>query len=90
MHEEYPKMMKDQYWNEIFPSELPYTEATKHLQTAPFLGSAQAIEARSLYISKKSTVGSADEQKVPIQLMPMLSDKHRILLEYLYLCTNNL
>lgn len=49
MHQEYPKMMKDQYWNEIFPSELPYTEATKHLQTSPFLGSAQTIE----YINKK-------------------------------------
>lgn len=65
MHEEYPKMMKDQYWNEIFPSELPYTDATKHLQTAPFLGSAQAIEAQSICNIKKSSIiiGSV-EQKV--------------------------
>lgn len=55
MHQEYPKMMKDQYWNEIFPSELPYTEATKHLQTLPFLGSAQAIEADLEYSNKKTT-----------------------------------
>lgn len=57
MHQDYPKMMKDQYWNEIFPLELPYTEATKHLQTAPFLGSAQVIGIRSSdYSTKKSTV----------------------------------
>jgi len=56
MHQEYPEMMRDQYWNEIFPSELPYTEETKHLQITPFLGSAQAIEARTeLYNDKKNT-----------------------------------
>lgn len=64
MHQEYPEMVKDQYWNEIFPSELPYTEETKHLQITPFLGSAQAIEARTEYNDKKSTVSSHDEKMV--------------------------
>jgi len=64
MHQEYPEMVKDQYWNEIFPSELPYTEETKHLQITPFLGSAQAIEARTECNDKKSTVSSYDEKMV--------------------------
>lgn len=66
MHQEYPKMVKDQYWNEIFPSELPYTEETKHLQITPFLGSAQAIEARTEYNDKNNTaaVTSYDEKMV--------------------------
>lgn len=64
MHQEYPEMVKDQYWNEIFPSELPYTEETKHLQITPFLGSAQAIEARTEYNDKKSIVSSHDEKMV--------------------------
>lgn len=59
MHQEYPTMMKDQYWNEIFPAELPYTEDTKHLQITPFLGSAQAIEVRS-EISHKKTIVTSD------------------------------
>jgi len=64
MHQEYPKMIKDQYWNEIFPSELPYTEETKHLQTTPFLGSAQAIVARTNYNEKKPIVISYDKTMV--------------------------
>lgn len=25
MHHEHPELIKDQYWDEIFPTELPYT-----------------------------------------------------------------
>lgn len=66
MHQEYPEMVKDQYWNEIFPSELPYTEETKHLQITPFLGSAQAIGARIEYNDKNNiaAVTSFDENMV--------------------------
>lgn len=64
MHQEYPVMIKDQYWNEIFPSELPYTEETKHLQISPFLGSAQAIEAQTDYNEKNPTVTSCDKKMV--------------------------
>jgi len=56
-------MIKDQYWNEIFPSESPYTEETKHLQITPFLGSAQSIEAQIDYNEKKPTVTSCDKKK---------------------------
>lgn len=84
MHEEYPKMMKDQYWNEIFPSELPYTDATKHLQTAPFLGSAQVIEAQSIINIKKSKIISGnDEQKVGQSISSRVNIRKDIITKYL-------
>lgn len=30
MHHEHPELVKDQYWDEVFPSELPYTLATEN------------------------------------------------------------
>ena len=29
MHHEHPELIRDQYWDEIFPTELPYTAATE-------------------------------------------------------------
>ncbi|XP_055907865.1 bestrophin-2 isoform X3 [Eupeodes corollae] len=29
MHHEHPELIKDQYWDEIFPNELPYSQATE-------------------------------------------------------------
>lgn len=29
MHHEHPELIKDQYWDEVFPNELPYTVATE-------------------------------------------------------------
>lgn len=28
MHHEHPELIKDQYWDEVFPTELPYTVFT--------------------------------------------------------------
>lgn len=28
MHHEHPELIKDQYWDEVFPSQLPYTVAS--------------------------------------------------------------
>lgn len=67
MHQEYPTMMKDQYWNEIFPAELPYTEATKQFQTAPFLGSAQVIEVPSDHSIRKSTITNAESNRQKVR-----------------------
>ncbi|XP_063530473.1 uncharacterized protein LOC134741571 isoform X5 [Cydia strobilella] len=32
MHHEHPELIKDQYWDEVFPSELPYTLATENVR----------------------------------------------------------
>lgn len=29
MHHEHPELIKDQYWDEVFPTELPYTVASE-------------------------------------------------------------
>ncbi|XP_014247169.1 uncharacterized protein LOC106665333 isoform X2 [Cimex lectularius] len=44
VHEEYPELVKDQYWEEVIPTELPYTEAAKQYYTEPFLGSTQNVD----------------------------------------------
>ncbi|XP_046997814.1 uncharacterized protein LOC124613197 isoform X1 [Schistocerca americana] len=44
MHQEHPEMVKDQYWDEVFPAELPYTAAAKQYQTGPPPHSAENVE----------------------------------------------
>nr|CAD7453059.1 unnamed protein product [Timema tahoe] len=44
MHQEHPEMVKDQYWDEVFPAELPYTAAAKQYQTGPPLSSTENVE----------------------------------------------
>ncbi|XP_024215433.1 bestrophin homolog 2 isoform X2 [Halyomorpha halys] len=44
MHQEHPELIKDQYWDQIFPAELPYTEATKQYFVEPFLGSTFGVD----------------------------------------------
>lgn len=47
MHQEHPEMLKDQYWDEIFPTELPYTAAAKQYQTGRPQHSAEVVEVPS-------------------------------------------
>ncbi|KAK6628956.1 hypothetical protein RUM43_002773 [Polyplax serrata] len=47
MHQEHPEMLKDQYWDEVFPVELPYTAAAKQYQTGPPQHSAEEVEVPS-------------------------------------------
>jgi len=32
MHHEHPELIKDQYWDEVFPAELPYTVAAEQFR----------------------------------------------------------
>lgn len=32
MHHEHPELLKDQYWDEVFPNELPYTIASERFR----------------------------------------------------------
>jgi len=52
MHEEYPELLKDQYWEEVVPKELPYTVASECYRRAEPKGSAdhyKVKEADSIY-----------------------------------------
>lgn len=44
MHEEHPEMLRDAYWDDVVPAELPYTAATKQFQTEPPQGSTKHVE----------------------------------------------
>ena len=44
MHEEHPEMLRDAYWDDVVPAELPYTAATKQFQTAAPQGSTKHVE----------------------------------------------
>lgn len=35
MHHEHPELIRDQYWDEIFPIELPYTAAAQPFREEP-------------------------------------------------------
>jgi len=41
MHEEHPELLKDQYWEEVVPRDLPYTVASEHYRRDEPKGSAQ-------------------------------------------------
>ena len=32
MHHEHPELIKDQYWDEVFPAELPYTDTAEQFR----------------------------------------------------------
>lgn len=52
MHEEHPELLKDQYWEEVVPKDLPYTVASEHYRRTEPKGSAENFkvkEADSLY-----------------------------------------
>uniref|UniRef100_A0A1B6E365 Bestrophin homolog n=2 Tax=Clastoptera arizonana TaxID=38151 RepID=A0A1B6E365_9HEMI len=62
MHEEHPELLKDQYWDEVVPKDLPYTIASEHYRKYEPKGSAEDYkvkEADAVYAnlmhSRKST-----------------------------------
>lgn len=52
MHEEHPELLKDQYWDEVIPKDLPYTLASEQYRKEEPKGSAEHYkvkESDSLY-----------------------------------------
>ncbi|XP_068241578.1 LOW QUALITY PROTEIN: uncharacterized protein [Palaemon carinicauda] len=48
MHSEHPELIQDKYWDEIFPSELPYTIAAEQFRIEPPQGSTANLEVPEL------------------------------------------
>ncbi|GAB0095653.1 Bestrophin [Sergentomyia squamirostris] len=46
MHEEHPELLKDQYWEEVVPKELPYTVASEHYRRHEPKGSAEHYKVK--------------------------------------------
>lgn len=52
MHEENPELLKDQYWDEVVPKDIPYTIGSEHYRREEPKGSAEMIKLKpvdSLY-----------------------------------------
>ncbi|XP_028134857.1 bestrophin-2 isoform X2 [Diabrotica virgifera virgifera] len=47
MHEEHPELLKDQYWDDIIPKELPYTVASEHYRREEPKGSAENYKIKA-------------------------------------------
>lgn len=47
MHEEHPELLKDQYWDEVVPKELPYTVASEHYRKEEPKGSADHYKIKT-------------------------------------------
>ncbi|XP_042149284.1 bestrophin-4 [Ixodes scapularis] len=43
MHQNHPELLKDQYWNEVMPPELPYTLASRQFYCFPHQGSTACM-----------------------------------------------
>lgn len=46
MHEEHPELLKDQYWEEVVPKDLPYTVASEHYRRHEPKGSAEQYKVK--------------------------------------------
>lgn len=46
MHEEHPELLKDQYWDEVVPKDLPYTVASEHYRRYEPKGSAECYKVK--------------------------------------------
>lgn len=46
MHEEHPELLKDQYWEEVVPKDLPYTVASEHYRRDEPKGSAEMYKVK--------------------------------------------
>uniref|UniRef100_A0A1L8DF52 Bestrophin homolog n=1 Tax=Nyssomyia neivai TaxID=330878 RepID=A0A1L8DF52_9DIPT len=46
MHEEHPELLKDQYWGEVVPKDLPYTQGSEHYRRHEPKGSAEHYKVK--------------------------------------------
>ncbi|KAG4076584.1 hypothetical protein HA402_001871 [Bradysia odoriphaga] len=63
MHEEHPELLRDQYWDEIVPKELPYTVGSEHYRKHEPKGSAEHYKVKqndALYANISTAKGGED------------------------------
>lgn len=47
MHDEFPDLCKDQYWEEVVPKDLPYTVASENYRRSEPKGSAEKYKIKA-------------------------------------------
>lgn len=48
MHDEYPELLKDQYWDKVVPDDLPYTIGSEHDRKPEPKGSAEKYKVKQV------------------------------------------
>ncbi|XP_018365720.1 PREDICTED: bestrophin-4 isoform X1 [Trachymyrmex cornetzi] len=71
MHHEHPELIRDQYWDEIFPAELPYTAAAQPYREEPPEPSTAGIQLSAAQQELQPSSVKIDE------MMPMDDQKFR-------------
>lgn len=47
MHEEHPELLKDQYWEQVVPEDLPYNIASEHFRRHEPQGSTASLKVKA-------------------------------------------
>ncbi|XP_066974343.1 bestrophin homolog 24-like isoform X1 [Macrobrachium rosenbergii] len=66
MHSEHPELIQDKYWDEIFPTELPYTIAAEQFRIEPPQGSTANLEVPEVEQEFLPLVEEEEEEEEPI------------------------
>lgn len=46
MHDQYPELLQDPYWDEVVPTKMPYTKAAQHYRRDQPIGSAEHFKIK--------------------------------------------
>lgn len=69
MHHEHPELVRDQYWDEVFPSELPYTLASEPFREEhPLPSTANIAVKEDDNVFSPSSMRMSDVQDSPVSL----------------------
>lgn len=70
MHHEHPELVRDQYWDEVFPSELPYTLASEPFREEhPLPSTANIAVKHENDIMSSSAMRMTDIQDSPVNII---------------------
>lgn len=65
MHEEYPELLKDQYWEEVVPKDLPYTVASECYRRTEPKGSAENYKVKESDSIYSNLLAPPTHRKIP-------------------------
>lgn len=60
MHAEHPELVKDAFWDEGVPEELPYTLAAEEFRAEPWQGSAAEVKWNMAFFSSHMRIDIHD------------------------------
>lgn len=83
MHQEHPELIKDQYWEEVFPNELPYTDESKRPvppepSTAKLGIARQSWEDKNIFKNNLLMLDSTHSFFSPTTSDPFIGQKEEI------------